>query len=179
MRGVVFTELIEFVEEALGFDLADRMLENAHLENGGVFSQGGNYPFDELVKIVVSLSKETGKNVDELLHIFGKHFFGRLVKLYGRDIREDSNSLDFIGKVEKMVHVEVRKLYPDADLPTFEVVKQDANFLVMHYYSEKRLESLALGLMEGCAEYFNEKLKIEYHVASEKPHKVEFFIEKV
>ena len=47
MRGVVFTELIEFVEDVLGFETADKMIEDAKLNNNGVFTQGGNYPFSD------------------------------------------------------------------------------------------------------------------------------------
>ena len=57
MKGLVFTELLEYVEENFGFDVADKIIENAKLENNGAFTQAGNYPFEELVKLVVALSK--------------------------------------------------------------------------------------------------------------------------
>ncbi|MGB0990330.1 MAG: heme NO-binding domain-containing protein, partial [Halarcobacter sp.] len=69
MRGVIFTEMIEFVEEALGYEVADKMIEKAHLDNGGAFSQGGNYPFDQMVKMLTALSEITGKPPHELLFI--------------------------------------------------------------------------------------------------------------
>lgn len=75
MRGVVFTELIEFVESALGFEVADKMIEMSDLDNGGAFSQGGNYPFSHMQKLLSSLSKITGKEPQELLFIFGEHLF--------------------------------------------------------------------------------------------------------
>lgn len=178
MRGVVFTELIEFVENALGFEVADEMIAKAKLENGGAFSQGGNYPFEDLQKLVVSLSEITQKKPEELLFLFGENLFATLVTLYGQDIQETGGSLEFIDSVENFVHVEVKKLYPDADLPTFTTVEKGDNSLVFHYKSNKKLEAFAHGLMVACGKYFNENIEIEYKVISEEPHTVEFSIQR-
>lgn len=178
MRGVVFTELIEFVEEALGFEVADEMIAKAKLEHAGVFTQGGNYPFTDMVKILTALSEITGKAPNELLHIFGQHLFKVLVKLYGKDIKENNSALEFIDSVESYVHVEVKKLYPDAELPTFTTTDKDENSLTLIYASEKRLEAFAQGLMEACGEYFNEPLTITYETISESPYQVQFNVKK-
>lgn len=178
MRGVVFTELIEFVEEKLGFDIADQMLEQAQLSHGGVFTQGGNYPFSEMVQVLTALSKITGKAPDDLLEIFGEHMFHVLVKIYGKNIKEDNSALDFIDSVETYVHVEVRKLYPDADLPTFTTTSKSENTLTLVYKSEKKLDALALGLMKACGVYFGEKLSITKKLINESPYEVEFSIVK-
>lgn len=178
MRGVVFTEMIEFVENALGFEIADKMIENAKLENGGAFSQGGNYPFTDLVKLLTALSEITGKSPNDLLFIFGQYLFSVLVKLYGKNIKEVGSALDFIDSVEDYVHVEVKKLYPDVDLPTFKTVEKTDNQLILIYASEKRLESFAHGLISSCGEYFNEPLEISYKTISTEPYQVEFLIKK-
>lgn len=178
MRGVVFTELIEFVENALGFDTADKMIEKANLENDGAFSQGGNYPFSHMQKLLHSLSEITGKSKDELLFVFGKHLFSVLAKLYQKNMTDDLTALTFLDSVENFVHVEVKKLYPDADLPKFTTEEIDETHIVLIYQSEKRLESFAKGLMVSCGEYFNEPLEIKHEVINENPYQVKFFIEK-
>lgn len=178
MRGVVFTELIEFVEDALGFEIADKMIEMSHLENGGAFSQGGNYPFEDMQKLLISLSKITNKEPSELLFIFGEHLFASLVKLYGHNIKSVGTSLDFIDSVEEYVHVEVKKLYPDADLPTFETVSKSENELVMIYKSEKRLQDFAHGLIVACGKYFEDDLDVKYEIINQSPFQVEFTIKK-
>lgn len=142
MRGVVFTEMIEFVESALGFEIADQMIEKAHLDNDGAYSQGGNYPFEDMVKMLTALSQITGKSPSELLFIFGQHLFAVLVKLYGRDIKNAGSALEFIDSVENYVHVEVKKLYPDADLPKFITEEKDDNYLILIYESEKSYKTL-------------------------------------
>ena len=178
MRGVVFTELIEFVEEKLGFEIADKMLSDAKLSHGGIFTQGGNYPFEEMVQLLTALSKLTGKHPNELLEIFGEHLFHVLVKIYSKDIKENQNSLDFIDSVEEYVHVEVKKLYPDAELPTFTTKSKSENKLVIIYQSEKRLDAFAFGLIKSCGNYFGDTLNITTKVINESPYQVEFTITK-
>lgn len=179
MRGVIFTEMIEFVEEALGYEVADKMIEKAHLDNGGAFSQGGNYPFDQMVKMLTALSEITGKPPHELLFIFGEHLFSILVKLYGKDIKNAGSALDFIDSVEEYVHVEVKKLYPDADLPKFTTEEKDENHLVLVYESNKKLESFAKGLITACGKFFNEPLNVNDEIINETPHRVRFTITRV
>lgn len=179
MRGVIFTEMIEFVEEALGFEIADKMIEKARLENGGAFSQGGNYPFTDMVKLLGALSEITGKKPNELLFIFGEYLFTVLVKLYGRDIRAAGSAIDFINSVEEYVHVEVKKLYPDADLPKFITEEIDEEHIVLVYQSEKKLESFAHGLITACGKYFNEPLDVNFETISESPYQVKFLIKKL
>ena len=81
MKGLVFTELLEYVENNFGFDMADKIIEEAKLPNNGSFTQAGNYPFEELVRLVVALSKESNIEVPKLLEIFGEHMFSRLISL--------------------------------------------------------------------------------------------------
>lgn len=179
MRGVVFTELVEFVENALGFEVADKMIEMAKLSNHGAFSQGGNYPFEHMVKLLDSLSKITGKTPNELLYIFGEHLFSILVKLYAKDIKNIGGALEFVHSVDNFVHIEVKKLYPDADLPSFITQEKSKNHLVLIYKSEKRLEAFAHGLIVACGKYFNEILDVKYETISQNPYEVKFLINKI
>lgn len=55
MKGLVFTELLEYVENNFGFDMADKIIEDSNLENDGAYTQAGNYPFEELIKLVNAL----------------------------------------------------------------------------------------------------------------------------
>jgi len=178
MRGVIFTELIEFVEEALGFEVAEKMIEKAHLGNEGVFSQGGNYPFKDMQKMLMALSEITGKKPNELLYLFGEHLFSILVRIYGHNIKNIGNSLDFIDSVENFVHVEVKKLYPDAELPSFASIEKNNSLLIMIYKSEKRLEAFAHGLIVACGKYFDDKLDVNYEVINQNPYEVKFIIKK-
>ena len=55
----------------------------------------------------------------------------------------------------------MRKLYPDAELPTFEVKRPSADELQMLYKSKRPFADLALGLIRGCADHYGERVEIE------------------
>jgi hypothetical protein len=157
MKGVVFTEFVEFVESSFGFDAVDKMIEDSGLS--GVYTQAGNYPFDEMVALIVALSKAQNVEVNTLLEGYGVHLFGRLAGIYP-NINKFSSAFDLISHVDNIIHPEVHKLYPDAELPSFKVVEFNANKLTMEYQSDKPLQHLAKGLMIGAGKHYKEDLEV-------------------
>jgi hypothetical protein len=160
MKGMIFTELVEFVEDQFGFEVADAMLEASMLEEKGAYTQADNYSFEELLAIVSRLAEVTNVPMGELIETYGRHLFGRIVGLYPPMVANFSSSLPFIAQVDTFIHPQVKKLYPDADLPSFQVISLSANELVIDYVSNKPLIPMARGLMLGAADYFKEKIEI-------------------
>jgi hypothetical protein len=72
-----------------------------------------------------------------------------------------SGTFDFLSRIEDHVHAEVRKLYPDAELPTFETRLSDSGTLEMTYRSRRPFADLALGLIQGCLKHYGEDVSIE------------------
>ncbi len=178
MKGAVFTEFIEFVEESYSFDTADKMLEPED-GNNKIYTQAGNYPFEELVALVVSVHKTEGVEVGEILYSFGVYLFGKLIRMAPFLMAGAESTIDVISKVDTYIHIEVKKLYPEAELPKFDVTQQSENYLEMIYSSDKKLEVLAKGLMMGAAQHFKEEIEVEYEVLEEEPHTVKFTIKKL
>ena len=56
--------------------------------------------------------------------------------------------------------MEVRKLYPDADLPDFTFESVGPDQLTLTYQSKRGLADLAEGLLRGCFAYFKESVEI-------------------
>jgi hypothetical protein len=158
---MVFTELLELIEEKFGYDTLDDVIDGADLDNDGSYTATGSYPFDELVKIVVSLSEKTNIPVPALLEVYGEYLFPKLIKVLPQ-FGESTDILSFVESVEDYIHVQVRKLYPDAELPTFEVVSSDANELKFNYVSAKKIPQLAKGLIIGASKYFKQDVDVEF-----------------
>jgi len=59
-----------------------------------------------------------------------------------------------------VIHVEVLKLYPDAEVPHFEVLDRTDDRLVLLYESTRHFCDLAEGLMHACAIHFGETIDI-------------------
>ncbi|MEW5789752.1 MAG: heme NO-binding domain-containing protein [Pseudomonadota bacterium] len=153
MKGMVFTEFLEMVETTWSLDMVDGVIARAGV--GGAYTAVGTYPHAELVALVTALAEITGQPPPVLLQVFGRHLFGRFVQAYGRFFEGVPDSLTFLAGIEDIIHAEVRKLYPDAELPSFAVERQPGR-LVMTYYSRHPQPDLALGLIEGCLAHFND-----------------------
>lgn len=179
MKGVVFTEFIEFIENKFGFDVCDEMIEKSQTSTNGVFTQAGNYPFSDMFSLIKNLSQITQIAVPDLIQAYGEHLFGMLIKIYPKPVTIYDNSFDFIAHVEEVVHPEVKKLYPDSDLPTFETISKSDKTLKIKYISTKPLMDFAKGLMIACGKHYNENLNVTYEVLKGgESYEAEFTITK-
>ncbi|MGI9507233.1 MAG: heme NO-binding domain-containing protein [Geminicoccaceae bacterium] len=175
MKGVVFTEFLEMVEDIFSPDIADQIVEEADLPSGGVYTAVGTYDHDEIVALVQNLSIETNLGVDELLHTFGKHLFGRFVEGYPVFFEGRQDAFKFLQSVEEYIHVEVKKLYPDADLPSVIASLESPDHLKIVYRSDRNMGDLAQGLIEGCIKHFDEPIAVLRSEASAASgHQTEF-----
>jgi len=160
MKGIVFTEFIEFAEQQFGPDVVDDAIEAAQPSSGGAYTAVGTYEARELVAILTELAQRTGRSTDQLLYAFGRSLFPRFAELYGQFFEGIHSAFEFLGKIESYIHTEVRKLYPDAELPRFDCQQHSPTHLELTYHSQRGLGDLAHGLIAGCIDHFNEPLQI-------------------
>ncbi|MDP5170181.1 MAG: heme NO-binding domain-containing protein [Bacteroidia bacterium] len=156
MKGIVFTEFLEMVEEKFGFVTADAIVQDADLPSGGIYTAVGTYPHAEIVALVVQLSQKTSIPIPSLLQAFGQHLFPKFVQGYGGFFQNVTDPFVFLSSLENYIHVEVKKLYPDAELPSFDSHFPDEKTLVMEYRSARGMADFALGLLEGCLTHFQD-----------------------
>ena len=165
MKGVVFTEFIEMVEDKFSPDIADQIIEASDLESGGIYTSLGTYHHGELVQLVSHLSETTEIAIPDLIKTFGQHLAVRFAAGFPQFFAE-KGLFDFLENVESYIHVEVRKLYPDAELPTFVTERDGDNSLVMNYSSTRPFSDLAYGLILGCVEHYDETVEVRYEDTS-------------
>jgi len=61
-----------------------------------------------------------------------------------------------LKSIDSHIHVEVRKLYPEATLPKFNT-HVDGSVMTMKYMSERKMADLAEGLIEKSMQYYKEE----------------------
>ncbi len=122
------------------------------------------------------LSENTGISKDDLLLTYGEHFFDVLEVSYPELLNSYTDPMEMISSIENHIHVEVKKIYPDAELPTFEIVKKTSNSLIMIYKSSRAMHHFGLGLMKKTFEYFNVISEIKLKKLNAQGTRVEFNI---
>ena len=174
MKGIVFTEFLEFVENQHGIVMVDTLINDSQLSSGGVYSSVGNYSHFEMVELVSQLSKQTSVDINTLLKVYGEHFFSVLLASYPVFFENKTDCFLFLSTIDSYIHPEVLKLYPLAELPEFIVEKRTDNELVMLYKSSRAMYSFAEGLMKGCVLYFKVNATITLELLEEDGTLVRF-----
>jgi hypothetical protein len=154
MKGIVFTELLAMAEQTIGEEVVDDILDSLDLETGGIYTAVGHYPCVEFMRIVCAISDHTGLAGDDLQRKFGEWMHASFVKTYPQFFADKKTALDMLEAIEAEVHVEVRKLYPDAELPRFQTDRVREDHLRMHYRSERPLVPFCHGLVQACTVHF-------------------------
>jgi hypothetical protein len=160
MKGIVFTEFLEMVEQKYGLETVDAIIESAQLPNDGAYTAVGTYDHRELLRLVGSLSQATRTALPKLVHAFGRHLFTSFSRAYPYVFDGLHSTTEFLSNVEDLIHVEVRKLYPDAELPSIAFSALGDNRWELIYRSTRPFADLCQGLIEACAEHYQEPLQM-------------------
>jgi len=161
VKGIVFTAFVQYVEDTFGDLIAEQMISGCDLATDGAYTSVGTYDHGEIIQMVVELGRLSGRNVPDLVKGFGYTLFGTLVTGYPEVVNRVEDSFGLVATIDNHIHVEVRKLYPDADLPTFSHEFRGPDELHLLYESERGLADLAEGLLIGCFEYFKEEIELQ------------------
>ena len=130
MKGLVFTTFYDFCETNFSADLLDDIIAESGVPHDGAYTSVGTYPFEEMVALVTSATAVAGIGLRSLLERFGEHCFNKWVgyvpaHFQGKDL------FDVLASIDTFHEDEVRKLYPDAELPSFVVESRSARELTL------------------------------------------------
>lgn len=159
MKGIIFNLFEQAVVAAHGQDTWEGLLEAAELD--GAYTSIGSYPDKELFALVSEGSRRLGQDEGETLRWFGRQALPLLASAYPEFFSEHRSTIPFLLTLNDVIHAEVLKLYPGADVPTFDFDDCGDHVLALGYHSSRGLCALAEGLVEGAAGQFGEEVAIE------------------
>lgn len=160
MKGIVFNLLEEAIRQEHGEDAWDALLDQTQLD--GAYTSLGNYPDQDLMKLVGAASEALRKPAHEVVRWFGRKSLLLFAERYPHFFRRHQSTRPFLLTLNDIIHPEVKKIYPGADVPDFQFDASSDGVLVMQYHSKRRLCAFAEGLIEGTAVYYREQLMMEH-----------------
>ncbi len=178
MKGIVFTEFLDMVENKFGLEIIQRIIDECDLESEGIFTSVGTYNHQDMFKMVGKLSQIKNIPIDSLLEIYGEYFFSILAKSYPSFMNQ-KNCFAFLESIDNYIHPEVLKLYPKAELPSFKTTFTNNKEMTLVYQSTRKMSDFAIGLIKGSAEYYDENFVIKKKILDEHGEKVELKIQKI
>lgn len=158
MKGMVFNLLEDFIVDNFSQDKFEDIYASTTLKTKDPFVGPGTYPDEDFLALVGVACSKLNIPVADAVRGFGKYCFPKLVEIEPSFVNKPINAKEFLKTIHNIIHVEVKKLHPDAELPVIEYKDIEKNKLQMIYKSSKKLCLFAEGLIEGCGEHYKEKI---------------------
>jgi predicted hydrocarbon binding protein len=159
MKGILFNVVEDVVTEAMSADAWDDVVEAAGVD--GSYTSLANYPDSDLTALVTAIATATDLSAEETLTLAGRLGFKHLAARNPHLLDGIDSWRQLVEALDSIIHPEVRKIYPDAEVPGFETTEIEDGLRVV-YTSRRQLCSLAEGLIAGGGEWYGRKLAIEH-----------------
>ncbi len=162
MRGVLMTEFLGWIEKTRGIAEVDAIVTELgdELTDGGAYTAVGNYPHDELVRMMRVTAARDGVTEFELQRQFGTALFPTLAHTGAPMLEGVTGSRDVFARINDVIHVEVKKLYPESHPPSVTMEEVDENEAFIEYSSHRHMAALCLGLVEGALDFYQESAEV-------------------
>ncbi|WP_254522502.1 heme NO-binding domain-containing protein [Natrinema caseinilyticum] len=163
MHGILFMGLKSFVAETYDMATWRQLQEDAGVEHRR-YIPISTYPDEELIALVEAAVDHTGIEQSELLRTFGRYVVPTLVDMYGIFIDDAWTGLDLVENVEGAIHEVLRKGDSlEYEPPAITATRVDTDVVLVTYGSRRDLCAVALGLLEGIGDHYDESFEVFEH----------------
>jgi hypothetical protein len=176
MKGIILSEFVEFLEVTLGDDRAQKIIDASGVISLGAYSRVGLYDYHELIQLLTQAVAETDTEADVLLEGFSDHLFTMFKRDYSVFFEDVSSAAEMLMQIDNHIHVEVQKLYPDAESPRFEYSRA-GNQMTLNYRSPRPLAAVARALLGACLKFFGDKERLISSSSSSDQKSASFVIQ--
>ncbi|WP_127837271.1 heme NO-binding domain-containing protein [Clostridium prolinivorans] len=159
MKGTVVAAWMKTCRKLYGNDIVDKIMESNGWSSKKIFSPAENVDDSKIMKVIGDIAKSQNIQVKELWRNIGNYN----IKSFAEDFPaffEHENLYSFLKSMYD-VHVVMVKRLPGATPPLLNITpisSREANF---SYRSKRGMFDYFLGMLQGSAETFNEKIEIQ------------------
>ena len=161
MKGIIYAELVGFLDVKGGPSFTEQVIAEAELPHGGAFSRISQYPWEQAVQVVTSASKISGLDANGLCEEFFFFIFYGFTVIYTEIVNRYPTAEGMLDHIEDHIHHEVRVLYPDA-VPPSVTSRKDGDSYIVEYASHRPFAHIAYGLVQGCMKHFGDTRSIHW-----------------
>jgi hypothetical protein len=160
VHGIIFAEFKKFVVVTSSNETWIKLQAVAGLEHRRYLASEA-YPDQELFELVRAGSQLLNKSSSLMLEAFGEFIVPDLLGIYHAFIKAEWTALDVIEKAESTIHKTVRLKDPTATPPVLQVERLSPDEVQIIYNSERKLCSVAKGIIRGVGKHYGEALRVE------------------
>lgn len=161
MHGIILKGLKDFVTDEYDQETWNQICESADVPRK-LYVPVTDYPDEHLFALVEAAVELSGEDVPDLLQAFGQYVVPGLVQTYGVHVDETWTGLDLVENVEEYIHRALRsKSVGEFDPPGIDARRVDDGTVLVEYDSDRQLCDVAMGLVQGIGEYYDEPLDVD------------------
>jgi hypothetical protein len=158
MHGSMFFLMKEFIVSNYGNETWMELTKKTGVDS--LYDIHKNYPASEMFLIIKAVTDHTGLSESIIKEKLGAHLVPMLLTMYKAHIRPEWKTFEMLENTELVMHKAVRKQENEAKPPILNVSRVHDKLLIIDYYSKRKMASLAIGIIKGIAEFYNESEKI-------------------
>lgn len=147
MKGLLFTELLEMIEEEYGYNTANAVVLNAKLHSKGIYTSAKVYHRNEMAVLFEQLQRQTKLPFETLAKAFGRHLCKRVLISYPQQMPYFYRIFSSITK--------------KGSLALFENFKDDNRTLTVVYDPAQKLTCVTEGIVQGYLEHLRHLNRVE------------------
>ncbi len=168
MKGVIFNIVKSFVEDNFGEKAYEELIEQSNLKSNGIFIGPATYDDSDFFELATQATNKFSVSMNDLQKMLGKYSFPKLATMCPHFVEIYDHPKAFLKTIEDVVHVEVKKLYLNANTPTFRYEDNSDDSLMMEYMSERQLCFFLDGLIDGVSDYFKQPISKEHSTCTHR-----------
>ena len=161
MKGIFFTEFLDMVDQSFSQEMTESILNSCNLTSNGCYTTVGYYDYEELLALMVALSKHTGTPVAQIGINLGARLFQYLKAQFEDELTKLTDLFQFLFNLEKFIHMDLKKLYPESFVPSLSCHQLDSKQIELTYQSRGPFVDLLEGLIIASSKFFNTNASIE------------------
>jgi len=159
MKGVVFVALADMIQSRYGYKYWNEVVTESKVESNGIYTSAESYDDKEVFQLIDVLTFKMKEKSENVLKLFGLYLLKYYSSRYPQYF-ENKNLEEFLSSINDLHRLEIKKLTPDSRPPVVVVNKFDEKLEII-YKSDRKLCSLAFGLIKGASHFFNEPIELK------------------
>jgi hypothetical protein len=160
MKGIVFVNFNEFINELWEDEFWDNLLNEAELPSGGVYTTFDTYDDQKLFTLIYQAVDKKNIYVKDAQFVSGKWVFREFCSFAPAGVHNFTDVFESAHTVQSFIHIEADKLDTDTLHPKSMFLSETPKKILSHYQSAGKLSFLCEDISLSPATHTGQKLKV-------------------
>ncbi|MEG3640351.1 heme NO-binding domain-containing protein [Magnetococcus sp. PR-3] len=161
MHGVIFLALEEYLDERMGEEVWEQVVETAGIPDSD-FTPDRMYDAQDWEALLLATAQVMGKERADVLEEFGTYMVPGLMEMGDAMNLLDPRwrTMDYLENGKDLIHAAIRMQIPDFKPPDIRALRLRQGEAAVAYMAKNRMGPLLKGVAQGLGNHFEEELAI-------------------